>query len=176
MKTTRILAASFGATLIALSLSACGGDNSSSGADDQSLVTNVEEKPQATGGFDAPVVTPDKVSYTLSSPAHFAPGKFASGMLDGNLNERFDLSITNNSAKPLDLATLIVKGSTASGECVDIFDGDNKMEGAPTTALAAGSTTQFSWGLSCTGKSGEELSVTLTNGTESLIQVTGKLA
>lgn len=176
MKAQRTLIASIGALALVASLSACGGGSESSGAGDQSLVTTVEEKPQATGGFDAPVVTPDKVSYTLSSPAHFAPGKFASGMLDGNLNERFDLSITNNSGEPLDLATLIVKGSTASGECVDIFDGDNKMEGAPTTALAAGSTAEFSWGLSCTGKSGEELSVTLTNGTESLIQVTGKLA
>ena len=176
MKARQTVIASVGALALAISLSACGGDSASSGADDQSLVTNVEAKPQATGGFDAPVVTPDKVSYTLSSPSHFTPGKFASGMLDGNLNERFDLTILNNSSKPLDLATLIVKGSTASGDCVDIFDGDNKMEGAPTMPLAAGATSQFSWGLSCTGKSGEELSVTLSNGTEALIQVTGKLA
>jgi hypothetical protein len=176
MKAYKTLIASLSALALATSLSACGGDSASSGTDDQSLVTTVEEKPQASGGFDTPLVTKDKVSYTLSTPTHFTPGKFASGMLPGYLNERFDLVVVNNSGKELDLATLIVKGSTATGECVDIFDGDNAMEGAPTTPLANGATSEFSWGLSCSGKSGEELSVLLTNGTTTLIEVTGKLA
>jgi hypothetical protein len=97
-------------------------------------------------------------------------------MLPGYKNERFDVTVVNNSGKELDLATLIVKGSTTSGECVDIFDGDNQMEGAPITPLANGATAKFSWGLSCNGKSGDELSVVLTNGTTALIEVTGKVA
>ena len=161
---------------LALTLSACGGGDEVAQVDDQSLVTEVEEAPQASGGFDAPVVTPDKVSYTLSSPANFTPGKFASGMLPGQINERFDLSVTNGSAAELDLATLIVKGSTTTGECVDIFDGDNQMEGAPTTPLAAGASAKFSWGLSCPGKSGEDISVLLSNANVTLIEVTGKLS
>ena len=161
---------------LALTLSACGGGDEVAQVDDQSLVTEVEEAPQASGGFDAPVVTPDKVSYTLSSPANFTPGKFASGMLPGQSNERFDLNVTNGSAAELDLAILIVKGSTTTGECVDIFDGDNQMEGAPTTPLAAGASAKFSWGLSCPGKSGEDISVVLSNGSVTLIEVTGKLS
>jgi hypothetical protein len=161
---------------LALTFSACGGSEEAAQVDDQTLVTNVEETAQATGGFDSPVVTPDKVSYTLSSPAHFTPGKFASGMLPGQINERFDLTVQNGSAADLDLATLIVKGSTTTGACVDIFDGDNQMEGAPTTPLAAGATAKFSWGLSCPGKGGEEISVVLSNGTVNVIEVTGKLA
>ena len=161
---------------LALTLSACGGSDEAAQVDDQSLVTEVEEAPQASGGFDAPVVTPDKVTYTLSSPANFTPGKFASGMLPGQINERFNLSVTNGSAAELDLATLIVKGSTTTGECVDIFDGDNQMEGAPTTPLAAGASAKFSWGLSCPGKSGEDISVVLSNGSVTLIEVTGKLS
>jgi hypothetical protein len=161
---------------LALTLSACGGGDEVAQVDDQSLVTEVEEAPQASGGFDAPVVTPDKVTYTLSSPANFTPGKFASGMLPGQINERFNLNVTNGSAAELDLATLIVKGSTTTGECVDIFDGDNQMEGAPTTPLAAGASTKFSWGLSCPGKAGEDISVLLSNGTVTLIEVTGKLS
>lgn len=160
----------------ALSLTACGGSDESAQVDDQTLVTEVEEEVQASGGFDSPVVTPDKVSYTLSSPASFTPGKFASGMLPGQSNERFNLKITNGSAADLDLATLIIKGATTSGECVDIFDGDNQMEGAPTTPLAAGASATFSWGLSCPGKSNEEISVVLSNGISNLIEVTGKLA
>ena len=161
---------------LALTLSACGGGDEVAQVDDQSLVTEVEEAPQASGGFDAPVVTPDKVSYTLSSPANFTPGKFASGMLPGQINERFDLNVTNGSAAELDLATLIVKGSTTTGECVDIFDGDNQMEGAPTTPLAAGASAKFSWGLSCPGKNGEDISVVLSNANVTLIEVTGKLS
>ncbi len=161
---------------LALTLSACGGGDEVAQVDDQSLVTEVEEAPQASGGFDAPVITPDKVSYTLSSPASFTPGKFASGMLPGQINERFNLNVTNGSAAELDLATLIVKGSTTTGDCVDIFDGDNQMEGAPTTPLASGASAKFSWGLSCPGKAGEDISVVLSNGTASLIEVTGKLS
>jgi hypothetical protein len=161
---------------LALTLSACGGGDEVAQVDDQSLITEVEEAPQASGGFDAPVVTPDKVSYTLSSPANFTPGKFASGMLPGQINQRFNLNVANGSAAELDLATLIVKGSTTTGECVDIFDGDNQMEGAPTTALAAGASAKFSWGLSCPGKNGEDISVLLSNAGVTLIEVTGKLS
>ena len=161
---------------LALTLSACGGADETAQVDDQSLITEVEEAPQASGGFDAPVVTPDKVSYTLSSPANFTPGKFASGMLPGQINQRFNLNVANGSAAELDLATLIVKGSTTTGECVDIFDGDNQMEGAPTTALAAGASAKFSWGLSCPGKNGEDISVLLSNAGVTLIEVTGKLS
>lgn len=161
---------------LALTLSACGGSDKVAQVDDQTLVTTIEQAPQASGGFDAPVTTPDKVSYTLSSPSGFTPGKFASGMLAGQINERFNLNIVNGSAADLDLATLIVKGSTTTGICVDIFDGDNQMEGAPTTPLAAGASTKFSWGLSCPGKNGEDVSVILSNGTSNLIEVTGKLS
>lgn len=176
LTTSKALAASFALILL---LTACGAKtNESSPAPDggQGLVENVEETPQASGGFDAPVVTPDKVSYTLSSPSHFIPGKFAAGHLPGLLNEKFTVSIINNSATELDLATLIVKGSTAAGDCVDIFDGDNVMEGAPTTALAPGASTSFGWGLSCPGKVGDEFSVVLSNAGINIVEVTGKLA
>jgi hypothetical protein len=167
------------ATIFALTLTACGGESDSvttTAEEGQALVEVVEEAVQASGGFDAPVVTPDKVSYTLSTPASFTPGKFASGMLPGQINERFNVTVQNGSAADLDLATLIVKGSTTTGDCVDIFDGDNQMEGAPIEPLAPGASAKFSWGLSCAGKSGEDISVVLSNGVTNLIEVTGKLA
>jgi hypothetical protein len=55
-------------------LSACGGksDSVATSAEEGKALTEVTEvAPQATGGFDAPVITPDKVSYTLSSPSSF---------------------------------------------------------------------------------------------------------
>jgi hypothetical protein len=50
------------------------------------------------------------------------------------------------------------------------------MEGAPSTPLATGASIKFSWGLSCPGNSGEEISVLLSDGVTTLIEVTGKLA
>ena len=162
-----------------LLLTACGGGQTQSSLtpeEGQALVEPTQAPPQATGGFDNPVITPDKVSYTLSSPSHFTPGKFASGHLPGQLNEKFSVSITNNSAAALDLATLIVKGSTAAGECVDIFDGDNVMAGAPIEPLGVGASTTFSWGLSCPGKAGDQFSVELSNAGTTYVEVKGKLA
>ena len=162
-----------------LLLTACGGGQTQSSLtpeEGQALVEPTQAAPQATGGFDNPVITPDKVSYKLSSPSHFTPGKFASGHLPGQLNEKFTVSITNNSSAALDLATLIVKGSTAAGECVDIFDGDNIMEGAPTEPLTIGASTTFGWGLSCPGKAGDQFSVSLSNAGTTYVEVKGKLA
>lgn len=174
----KLTSAIFG-TVLALALTACGGGSdtvATTTEEGQALVEVVEEAVQASGGFDAPVVTPDKVSYTLTSPAKFTPGKFASGMLPGQVDQRFNLTVSNGSAADLDLGVLIVKGSTTTGDCVDIFDGDNQMEGAPTTPLKVGANILFSWGLSCPGKTGEDVSVILANGLTNVIEVTGKLA
>ena len=172
----KAIAATFALLLL---LSACGSktaESSTTTEEGQALTENVETAPQATGGFDAPVVTPDKVSFTLSSPSHFATGKFAAGQLPGQLDQKFTLSITNNSAADLDLTTLIVMGSTSAGVCADIFDGDNAMEGAPTDPLAVGASTTFGWGLSCPGAVGDEITVALTNAGVSIVEVKGKLA
>ena len=179
MKTGLQIRAIATAFALLLTLSACGGkaaESSLSASESAALTESVEVAPQASGGFDAPVVTPDKVSYMLSSPSTFNPGKFASGYLPGLLNEKFTVSITNNSAVALDLATLIVKGGTAAGECVDIFDGDYIMAGAPTEPLALGASISFGWGLSCPGKVGDEFSVSLSNAGITYVEVKGKLA
>jgi len=180
MKTslTTSKALAVGVSLLLL-LTACGGKSASSSTtteEGKALTETVEAAPQATGGFDAPVVTPDKVSYTLSSPSHFVTGKFAAGQLPGQINEKFTVAINNNSAAALDLATLIVKGSTAAGICVDIFDGDNAMAGAPTDPLAVGASSSFGWGLSCPGKAGDDFTVVLSNAGVNFVEVTGKLA
>ena len=164
--------------LLALSLTACGGSksSSSSGKSDETLVTQPTAQAQASGGFDNAITTPDKNSFTLSSPQAFTPGKFATGMVIGQTFNRFSVTVKNGGSQPLDLTALIVKGTTTGGECVDIFDGDNKMEGAPQEPLAAGTSLTFAWALSCAGKSGDDLTVTLFNGESALIEAKGKLA
>ncbi len=165
------------ATVIALLLASCGSDTvGNQTAQQEDLVEAPVQEVQASGGFDNAVKTPAGVSYTLSSPSKFVPGKFAAGQLLDQSYQGFKVSITNNSSADLDLATLIVKGVTSSGECVDIFDGDNSFNGAPQEGLAKGATITFGWALSCPGKSGDELKVNLSNAEVSIVEIVGKLS
>ena len=69
MKTGLQIRAIATAFALLLTLSACGGkaaESSLSASESAALTESVEAAPQASGGFDAPVVTPDKVSYMLS--------------------------------------------------------------------------------------------------------------
>ena len=178
-RTSRNFSAIGTAALLALILSACGGGTqteTTTAAEGEALVNTVEEEAQAKGAFDTAVVTPDKYSFTVSSPAKFTPGKFAAGQLPGQINQRFSVTVNNGSSADLDLATLIVKGTTAAGACVDIFDGDAKMDGAPQTPLAAGASITFAWGLSCPGAAGDDLTVVLTNNAVNIVEAKGKLA
>jgi hypothetical protein len=178
-RTGRKVSAALSAAFIALALSACGGGTqaeTTTAAEGQALVNPVQEEAKAKGAFDAAVVTPDKNAFTVSSPSKFTPGKFAAGQLPGQINQRLNVSVTNGSGAALDLATLIVKGTTPAGDCVDIFDGDAKMNGAPQTPLAAGASTSFAWGLSCPGAAGNELTIVLTNNAVNVVEAKGKLA
>jgi len=178
-RTSHKVTAAVTAGLLALSLSACSGGTeaeTTTAAEGEALVNTVEEAAQATGAFDAAVVTPDINSFTMSSPAKFTPGKFAAGQLPGQVNQRFNITVSNGSGAELDLATLIIKGTTTAGACVDIFDGDAKMDGAPQTPLAAGASISFAWGISCPGAPGDELTVVLTNNAVNVVEATGKLA
>jgi hypothetical protein len=169
-------------TIAALSsmliLSGCGGgeDANQSTTSAEELIAPPTEEVQASGGFNSPVKIPSGVSFTLSEPASFKPGKFAAGQLPGYRNQQFKVDITNGSAAAIDLTTLIIIGTSSTGACVDIFDGDNGMEGAPQEPLAAGKSISFNWGLSCSGKSGEDLSLVLSNEGVAIIKVTGKIA
>lgn len=180
MKRGQITAKSIAPSItLLLLLTACGSSAAKTAAPTESgkaLTQSVISAPQVSGSFNAPLVTPSKVSYTLSSPSHFVTGKFAAGQLPDYINEKFTVSITNNSTAKLDLAALIITATTATGVCVDIFDGDNAMAGAPSEPLAVGAQTSFGWGLSCPGKPGGDFSVTLSNGGVTFVEVKGKLA
>lgn len=177
MRSSRRVCLAVLALTSALVLSACGGKSESTTTQStEELIAPPAQEVQASGGFNTPVKIPSGVSFTLSEPATFRPGKFAAGQLPGQRYQQFKVSITNSSATAIDLTTLIVSGTTSSGICVDVFDGDNGMEGAPQEPLAAGKSISFNWGLSCQGKTGEDLSLVLSNDGAAIIKVTGKLA
>lgn len=160
----------------ALLLSACGGTEEVDTTASEELIEAPVQEVEASGGFNSPVKIASGVSFTLSEPTSFKPGKFAAGQLPGQRYQQFKVDINNGSTAAVDLATLIVAGKTTSGVCVDVFDGDNGMEGAPQEPLAAGKSISFNWGLSCDGKSGEDLSLILSNEGVAIIEVTGKVA
>jgi len=160
-----------------LLLTACGGESDTASTEsNQELVAPPEQEVQASGGFNSPVKIASGVSFTLSEPTGFKPGKFAAGQLPGQRYQQFKIDINNGSTAAIDLSTFIITGKTTSGLCVDIFDGDNGMDGAPGEPLAVGKSLAFNWGLSCEGKSGEDLSLVLSNEGTAIIEVTGKLA
>jgi hypothetical protein len=174
-KTWLIIALS---SLFALGLTGCGGSETAEAPteDKQELVEEPVQEAQASGGFDSEIKLPTGESYVLASPSKFVPGKFASGQVIGQSYYRFDVTVNNGGSADLDLAVLIVQGSTPSGVCVDIFDGDNNINGAPTEPLAAGKSLTFGWALSCPGNAGDELAVKLLSGETALIEAKGKLS
>ena len=162
--------ASFSAIFL---LAACGSTAPAS-MDTQSLVQNTVAAAQGSGAFGAALATSDGASFTLSTPTSFTPGHFASGQIPGQTFVSFSISVTPKVA--LNLSSMTVTATTPAGACADILDGDNAIQGAPPTELAAGSTTTFKWALSCPGKSGDALTVLITNNNVSLVQALGKLA
>ena len=162
------------AALLLLAGCASGGGASSDG--ETTYKPPKEEEAKVKGGFDAPLALPDGTSFTLSSPTSFTPGKFASGQIKGQKYLDFKISVTNGGKSPLDLSTLIVTGVTPAGNCADIFDGDNNVNGAPQEPLAVGKSIEVNWALSCPGASGAKLDVSLQNNGSNLIQSSGKLS
>ena len=72
------------AVIAALALSACGGDSSSeSTQSNEELIAPPVQEVEASGGFNTPVKIASGVSFTLSEPTGFKPGKFAAGQLPG---------------------------------------------------------------------------------------------
>lgn len=159
-----------------LLLAGCASGGSGGGESDTTYVPPKQEEAQVKGGFDSPLTLPDGTSFTLSSPTSFTPGKFASGQIKGQKYLDFKISVTNGGKSPLDLSTLIVTGVTPAGNCADIFDGDNNVNGAPQEPLAVGKNIEVNWALSCPGAPGANLDVSLQNNGANLIQASGKLS
>jgi len=165
----------------ALTLAACGGGSSGakgspSSAQESSLVQNTSVKPQASGAFGSVVTLPSGVAVTLTNQALFQTTKFSSGQIDGQRYNSFDITVKNATAAPLDLGTLILTATAgAAGSCVDIFDGQVGIQGAPTDPIAAGASATFKWALSCPGKVGDPLNITMTTDGTTNVEVIGKL-
>jgi hypothetical protein len=163
-----------GVASLALALAGCGGSSSTNTASQYVAAPNVKAK--VLGSFGGPMVLPNGIKYTISTLVAFIPGQFASGQIPGQVYQSFNISVINGSKSSLDLSSLIVQGNTAAGNCADIFDGDNKVDGAPQTPLAVGENLTFKWALTCPGKVGDKFDLILSVTGVNDVQASGKLA
>jgi hypothetical protein len=177
---SRLALIAIGTSGLILALASCGGGKSggASGNSTQSsgLVTAPSSAPQASGNFGSVVTLPSHVTFTLDKLAVFVPTKFSSGQIDGQTYNSFDITVKNASAVPLDLGALILTSVAGTdGACVDIFDGQVGLQGAPSDPVAAGATSIFKWAISCPGKAGDPLTISLTADGVTTVEVKGKL-
>lgn len=131
------------------------GLNSSENENNSSLVE--AEAPTATVGFGSSLDLPNGVKITFSEPVHFTPTKFASNYEKPQIPNKFEVIVVNGGTKALDLATVSISSKSGSNTCVDVLDGDNGINGAPTDMLSPGATVKFQYGIACIAKIGDPL-------------------
>jgi hypothetical protein len=130
--------------------------------------------PTVATGFGAPLELGSDLTITFQENSAFTPGAYASNYQKGMVANKFDVTVKNKSGSPLDLANMAISMKSANDVCVDILDGDNNINGAPTEPLAAGASATFTYGVGCLSKIGAplELGVSLN---QDVIEVTGTL-
>lgn len=161
-----------------LALAACGstGSSGSSGTtSSQPAATASASAAAAKAAFGAPFDLGSGVSVTISKPAAFTPGAYASNYMQGQVANLVTVDVENKGTNPLDMTTVILSATSGANSCSDILDGDNGINGAPTDPVAAGGHTTFKYGIACDGKAGAPLDLNVAFGNSS-VDLTGTLA
>ncbi len=158
----------------ALVLTGCGkkSNNASNSPKETPTATTA---PTASGGFGSPIPLGGGVSLTISPPASFKPGTFASNYLPGQAANVFTVTLKNAGTAAIDPATISLAASSGANTCTDVLDGDNGVSGAPTDPIAAGATSTFKFAIGCDAKAGAPLHFNITVGT-STASIDGKIA
>lgn len=134
------------------------GLNSSEVGNNSELVE--AEAPAATTGFGSTLDLKNGITLIFTEPVHFVPTKFASNYEKPQIPNKFDVTVTNNGTSPLDLASVSISAKSGFNTCVDVLDGDNGINGAPTDQLKVGGTATFTYGIACLAKIGDPLELT----------------
>lgn len=158
-----------------ISLTACGksdtGLNTAPG-DASEFVDTVA--PTVATRFGAPLDLGADVTITFQENAKFTPGAYASNYQKGMAANKFDITVENKGSNALDLANMVISMTSGTDTCVDILDGDNNINGAPTDPLAAGASATFTYGVGCLAKAGAPLDLTVSLN-DAVVAVAGTL-
>jgi major membrane immunogen (membrane-anchored lipoprotein) len=133
-----------------------------------------EAAPTVATGFGAPLDLGANTTITFQENTAFNPGAYASNYQKGMAANKFDITVENKGSGPLDLANMTISMKSGTDTCVDILDGDNNINGAPTDPLAAGASTTFTYGVGCLTKAGAPLDLTVSLN-EAVVAVAGTL-
>lgn len=166
--------ARLGLVAIALALTACGG-NTATTTDTTDNVDVTETTAATAADFAAPIDLGQGVSITISQPAAFTPGAFASNYIPGQTADLVTIDVENAGSTALDLSTILFTPTSAGNFCADLLDGDNGINGAPTEPVAAGASVSFKYAVACDAKVGDPLELAVAYGDTS-VSLAGKLA
>ena len=158
-----------------LSLTGCGKSDTGLNTAPGDASEFVEEAaPTVATGFGAPLELGSDITITFQENSSFTPGTYASNYQKGMAANKFDVTVQNKGTNSIDLANMAIAMKSGMDTCVDILDGDNNINGAPTDPLAAGASATFTYGVGCLAKVGAPLELTVTFN-ESVVAVAGTL-
>jgi len=130
--------------------------------------------PTAATRFGSPLDLGADLTITFQENAKFTPGAYASNYQKGMAANKFDVTVQNKGSNSIDLANMVISMTSGTDTCVDILDGDNNINGAPTEPLAAGASATFTYGVGCLAKVGAPLDLTVSFN-EAVVAVAGTL-
>jgi hypothetical protein len=94
--------------------------------------------------------------------------------------QRFEITVTNNSAKDIDLFSLAIVESDIAGSkeavCLDLFDEAQGIMGVPFEPVKPGASVTFPWAMGCPGAEGADLTLTIAITDKTQVDFSGKLA
>ncbi|MEI6648529.1 MAG: hypothetical protein WCO08_02685 [Actinomycetes bacterium] len=156
---------------LVLVLAGCGGAAKVAAPTDTASQTSAAEP---TGSFGSVVTLSGGVTVTVAAPTSFKPGQFATNFFAGNVANKMSVTVHNGGSAALDLTTMVIDQNSGTNACVDINDGDNGINGVPSDPVAANASATFAYGVGCSAKVGDPLTLVITLGSSSAT-ITGKL-
>lgn len=161
--------------VIIVALSACGSEQKGLNTNprDASKFTDASA-PTVKTGFGKPLNLGKEITVTFNENVAFTPGPFASNYQKGQVPNKLDIKVTNNGSKSLDLSSIAIAANSGSNTCVDVLDGDNNINGAPTESIPAKQSVTFSFGVACIARVGDPLNLSVSLGGE-IVAVEGTL-
>jgi hypothetical protein len=121
---------------------------------------------QKQGGFGADIDLGNGVILKVSDPAIFKSKDPEALGVEGR-PMIMDITITNNGAKTLDLASFTIIQSAFDSDdaqsCSDVFESASEVNGVPADPmLAAGKSINFKWAIVCPTTAGDKLHLTFS--------------
>lgn len=99
---------------------------------------------------------------------------------EGSRPQVFDITITNETPKKIDLFAVAIVETDIEGSkqaiCIDIFDEAKGILGVPFEPLRSGESVTFPWAMGCPGDAGTQIDITIAITEKVQVKFSGKLA